>query len=91
MTDQDRLRSAKALRDEALAVFKGDVELARIEVSPRRIKERAVGEASEIIDTARDVATDNKAILGATVAALLAWLFRQPIQDLVDKALGRIR
>ncbi|MFY8195425.1 hypothetical protein [Novosphingobium sp. B1] len=91
MTDQDRLRSAKALRDEALAVFKGDVELARIEVSPRRIKERAVGEASEIIDTARDVATDNKAILGATVAALLAWLFRQPIQDLVDKALDRIR
>jgi hypothetical protein len=91
MTGPERLQRAKLLRDEALAVFKGDVELARIEVSPRRIKERAVGEASEIFDTARDVATDNKAILGATVAALLAWLFRQPIQDLVDKALDRIR
>jgi hypothetical protein len=91
MTGPERLQRAKLLRDEALAVFKGDVELARIEVSPRRIKERAVGEASEIIDTARDVANDNKAILGATVAALLAWLFRQPIQDLVDKALDRIR
>lgn len=91
MTGPERLQRAKLLRDEALAVFKGDVELARIEVSPRRIKERAVGEASEIIDTARDVVNDNKAILGATVAALLAWLFRQPIQDLVDKALDRIR
>lgn len=91
MSDRDSVARARLLRDEALAIFKGDLDLARIEVSPRRLKERAVGEASEMIDTARDVAAENKAILGATLAALAAWFLRHPIQELVESALDWLR
>ena len=77
----DTIASARALRDEALAVFKGDLEIAKLEVSPGRVKERAVGEAVEMIDTAREIASENKAVIGATLAALFAWFLREPLQQ----------
>ena len=82
MSGSHELSSARALRDEALAVFRSDLEFVKKEVSPGRMKERAVGEAVEMIDTAREIAGENKAVIGATLAALVAWFLREPLQQM---------
>lgn len=91
MSTPESIASARALRDEALAVFRADVELAKTEASPARFKERAVDEAVEMIDTARDMASENKAVIGATVAALAAWFLRGPIADLAERGFDYLR
>lgn len=91
MSGFEDLSSARALRDEALSVVKGDLEIAKNEASPKRIKERAVGQVVEVFDTARDVAGENKAVIGATAAALAGWFFREPLQRLGRKALNMVR
>ncbi|MBF9150202.1 hypothetical protein [Novosphingobium jiangmenense] len=83
--------SAKALRDDALAVFKGDLEIAKLEVSPGRVKERAMDEAVEMLDSARAIAEENKAVIGATLAALLGWFFREPIRELAERLIDKVR
>ena len=85
MSDARTVAEARALRNEALHVFRADLELAKTETSPARIKERAVGEAVELVDTARDIAKDNLAVIGATAAALAAWFLREPLLDLAEK------
>lgn len=91
MSDPGNVKAAKALRDDALAVFKGDLEIAKLEVSPNRVKERALGEAVEMIDTAREIAGENKAVIGATLAALLAWFLREPLQRFARRAVEMVR
>ncbi|WP_298287013.1 hypothetical protein [Novosphingobium sp.] len=91
MSETDGLSSARALRDEALAVFMGDLEIVKMEISPARMKERALDEAVEMIDSARDIAGENKAVIGAVLAALVAWLFRKPLQRLGNSALNMVR
>lgn len=91
MSETDGLSSARALRDEALAVFKGDLEIVKTEISPARMKERALDEAVEMIDSARDIAGENKAVIGAVLAALVAWLLRKPLQRLGNSALNMVR
>lgn len=90
MSDPQTLAAARALRNEALAVFKGDVEIAKLEASPGRMKERAVSEAVGMVDSAREIASENKAVIGATLAALVAWFLREPLKGLAgwvsDKA-----
>ncbi|MBB4612654.1 hypothetical protein [Novosphingobium taihuense] len=91
MSDPQTLKAARALRDDALAVFKGDLDMAKLEVSPSRVKERALGEAVEMIDTARAIAGENKAVIGATLTALLAWFLREPLQQLVKRGADLVR
>lgn len=91
MSDPLAIAEARALRDEALAVFRADLELAKAESSPARFKERAVGEAVEMIENARDIASENKAVIGATLAALLAWFLRGPLQDLAQRLVDTVR
>ncbi len=85
MSNPNSIAQARALRDEALAVFRADLDLAKAESSPARIKERAVDEAVELVDAARDIAQDNIAVIGATSAALVAWFFRDQLLALAEK------
>lgn len=91
MSDFTPLTSARALRDEALAVFKGDLEIAKLEISPGRVKERAMDEAVEIIDSARAIADENKVVIGATFAALIGWYFRESIQEYAGRLFDKVR
>lgn len=91
MSDPQSLVAARALRDEALVVFKGSLEIVRLETSPGRMKERAVGEAVEMIDTAREIAGENKAVIGATLAALVAWFLREPLQHFAGWLSAKVR
>ncbi|CAM4322709.1 DUF3618 domain-containing protein [Novosphingobium lubricantis] len=85
MSSAQAIAEAKALRDEALAIVRADIELARSESSPSRMRERAVGEAVEMLDTVRDVAGENKAVIGVVLAALFAWFFRGSLLNLVRR------
>ena len=85
MNNPRSIAQARALRDEALEVFRADLDLAKTESSPSRIKERAVDEAVELVDAARDIAKDNMAVIGATSAALVAWFFRDQLLALAEK------
>ncbi len=91
MSDARTIAEARFLRDEALAIVKADLDLAKSETSPKRIKERAVGEAVELFEAARDIASENKAVIGATVAALAAWFLRGPLLDLAEKLRDAVR
>lgn len=91
MSDRQNLAVARALRDDALAVFRGNLEIVKQETSPGRMKERAVGEAVEMIDTAREIAGENKAVIGATLAALVAWFFREPLQQFAGWLSDKVR
>ncbi|MBA4086943.1 hypothetical protein [Novosphingobium sp. ERW19] len=91
MTAPLELTAARALRDEALSVVKGDLEIAKLELSPGRVKERAVEEAVEMLDSARAVADENKVVIGVTVAALFGWFFREPLQQLAERVIDKVR
>ena len=91
MSDPRTIAAARALRDEALGIVRADLDLAKAESSPARIKERAIDEAAQMIDTARDVANENKAVIGAIVAALTGWFLRGPLIDLATKARDAVR
>lgn len=91
MSDALTIANARALRDEALAIFRADLKLAKTESSPARIKERAVDEAVEMIDTVRDVAIENKAVVGAILAMLTGWLFRGQLIDLGTRLRDTVR
>lgn len=91
MSDPSSIKTSKSLRNEALAVFKGDLELAKHEISPGRVKERAMDEAVEMLSSARAIADENKAVIGATVAALVGWFLREPIQRLAERLIDKVR
>ncbi|MGV3511652.1 MAG: hypothetical protein ACO1OX_06570 [Novosphingobium sp.] len=91
MSDPALVTSARVLRDEALAVFKGDLEIAKLEISPGRVKERAFDEAVEMLDGAKAIADENRVVIGATFAALLGWFFREPIRQMADRLIDKVR
>lgn len=89
MSDPGTLAEARRLRNDALGVVRADIALLQDEASPRRIRERAIGEAVEMFETAREVASENKAVVAATVAALVGWFLRGPILAAAVRLLGR--
>jgi hypothetical protein len=91
MSDPQTIAAARALRDEALTIVRADLELAKAEASPARIKERAIDEAVTMIDTVRDVANENKTIIAAVVAALTGWFLRGSLIDLAKGARDAVR
>ena len=78
-----RLTEYRALRDAAWAVVRGDVDSLRADLSAHgigeRIKDRAAEEAQDAWDQAREVASDHKGVVAATLLALAAWFLRGPI------------
>jgi len=74
---------AKAERDAARAAFLARLEQVKADLSARsvgsRVAERIGEEAVGAIDYTMDVARDSKGIIAGTVAAIVLWLFRNPL------------
>lgn len=89
--DEQALAEARTLRTEAWTLVRQDIDRLREGLSERpigqRIKDHAVDEAMDVIDGAVSVASDNKAVIGATLAALAGWALRGPLWKLVQDRL----
>lgn len=89
------LAEAKALRDEAWGLVRGEVTRVREGLAtrsiPRRIKDRATGEVVDAVDQARDIASEHKAIVAGTVLALVGWFLREPLQALIGGLIDHLR
>jgi hypothetical protein len=87
--EEKTLAEARALRTEAWALVKADMERLRDGLAEKpigqRIKDKAVDEAMDVVDGAVAVANDNKAVIGATLAALAGWAFRGPLWKIVQQ------
>ena len=81
--DEQRLAEFRGLREEAWRIVKDDLARLQTDIEDRgigdRIKDRIGEEAHDVWDAARDIASEHKGIVAATVAALVAWLLRGPI------------
>jgi hypothetical protein len=85
--DEQRLAEFRGLRTEAWRIVRDDLERLQADIADRgiaeRIKDRVGEEAREVWDATRDVATEHKGVVAATVAVLVAWLLRGPIGDVI--------
>jgi hypothetical protein len=81
------LAEVQRQRDAARAKLRGDVATLRGDLAersiPARIGDRATEVALEGMETAKDVASENKIVVGLTIAGLLGWFLRSPILLLV--------
>lgn len=84
----DRLAHDRALRDAARKLFLARIEALRADLRERGLGRRAAAaiatETREAIDEAIDIAFDSKGVVAATIAALMLWLFRNPIVSMVQ-------
>lgn len=90
--DEARLAEFRSLREEAWRIVKDDLVRLQTDLEDRgigaRIKDRIGEEAHDVWDAARDIASDHKGIVAATVAALVAWLLRGPIGAAITALFG---
>ncbi len=90
--DEQRLAEFRGLREEAWRIVKDDLARLQSDIADRgiaeRIKDRVGEEAREVWDATRDVATEHKGVVAATVAVLVAWLLRGPIGDVIAALFG---
>lgn len=86
------LAEARGLRDDARGLLKADIALLRDALADRplgqRIRERAVHEAGEAIDHAKDIAGDNKPLVATICAVMVGWMLRGPIGALLARLTG---
>ena len=87
-----QLAQARATRDDARAVF--DTQLAQLRGDPAeqtlggRVAERLGDDAKAAMHQALDVASESKAIIAGTIAALALWFLRHPIIAWAEQMLG---
>ncbi|QCI92811.1 hypothetical protein [Novosphingobium sp. EMRT-2] len=90
--DSAVLEEARLLREEAWQLVRGDVAALRDGLAEkpigRRIREHAADEIVETIDMARDIASENKAVVGLTIAAVAGWLLRAPLSRIAGRWLA---
>ncbi|WP_068076735.1 hypothetical protein [Novosphingobium lentum] len=91
-SDAASLAEARDLREQAWALVKHDISGLREGIGERpigrRIKDAAAEEVVEAIDTAREVASEHKAIVAGTMLALAAWVLRGPIGSVLHGFFG---
>ena len=84
-TLEERLKVDRALRDAARAVLMADIEHARASFSAKgvasRVGSRLGDGAIDVLETAKDKASDNRGIIAALIGAILIWLGRQPLLE----------
>lgn len=89
------LAEARALRNEARNLVRGEVASLRKGLAKRpipvRVKDRAAGEVIEAIDQARDIAGEHKAVVAGTMLALAGWFLREPVGALLAGLFDRWR
>lgn len=77
----------RANRKAAWNLFEGRLAQVKEDLAARSIKGRIVAKAKDdalaVADEAIAVAKDNKGLVAATIAALLAWIFREPLVNLL--------
>ena len=87
-----RLAEYRALRDQAWAVVRSDIDALQADLTAtgigERIKDRAAEEAEAAWDSARDVASDHKGVVAGTLLVVAAWLLRGPIGDALSALFG---
>jgi len=93
MTDQvQRLAEDRATRDAARQNFKTNFERVTGDLQARgigeRISERALREVKDLGSKTAEIAAESKGIIAGTVAAIVLWLLRKPVLDLIDQALA---
>lgn len=85
----DDLRSA---RNSARARFDANLEQVKSDFSARSVGSRITGklqeEAKATAIYALDVVRDNKGIVAGTLAAIVLWLFRNPIIEWIERHFG---
>ncbi|GMN01551.1 hypothetical protein [Erythrobacter sp. MTPC3] len=84
----------RAIRDAARENLMADVAHVRASLSGAGIASRMFGRvgdgAKDVLEVAKDSAEDNRGIVAALVGAVLLWLSRGPIMDLLGLADDRI-
>ena len=88
MTALDRqLLEDRAMRDAALALFKADIRQVREDLAAKgvgaRVGERVSEVAVDMADEAMELAGENKGPLAAALIALVLWLARAPLLNLL--------
>lgn len=82
------LDAARAARNRAWRRLEARLVQAREDLTPRSILERAAGDfrqkARKTFDEAVAVASDNRVIVAATIAALALWFLRKPILERLE-------
>lgn len=82
-TRETQLTAARTARDIAHAVFIDRLESIRADLSARgvgaRVADSVMGGTTDALDAGLDVARQRKGLLAGTFAALLAWIFREPL------------
>ncbi|EIZ80140.1 hypothetical protein WSK_1173 [Novosphingobium sp. Rr 2-17] len=87
-----QMMSDRAARDVAKAEFDAQYALIKADLQERglagRIADEAVEQARTIFDEAVAVVEEHPGVVGGTLAALVLWLFRNPIIAWVQKTMG---
>ena len=82
-----RFYEDRALRDAAKEVLLADIANARNSLSGKAIAERTMGRigegAKDVFEVAKGQADDNRGIIAALIGALLLWLSRDPIMEIL--------
>lgn len=77
----------RALRDAARGVFMADVVHARTTFSKKGLAERVGGRigdgAKDVFEVAKTNADDNRGIIAVLLGAILLWLAREPILEIL--------
>ena len=83
----------RANRKAARALFEGRFAQVKDDLAARGVRDRIVAKAKDdalsVADEALAVAMDNKGLIAATVASLLAWAFRAPLLNLLNSRHNR--
>lgn len=82
-----QLREDRALRDAAKAVLMADIEHARASFSAKGVADRVgtrIGDgAKDAFEVAKVNADDNRGIIAILIGAVLLWLSREPILEIL--------
>ena len=93
--DAAPLLAARSLRMAARELVAADIAHLRSGLQQRpigqRVKDKAADELVDAVDTAREVASENKGVIAGTALALAAWFLRGPIIDGLNAAITRLK
>lgn len=82
-----QLAEDRAMRDAALSLFKADLTLVRSDLAQRgagqRVADRVTDAALDTVDDAVEYAQEHTGQVAAGVSAILLFLFRGPLLDLL--------
>lgn len=87
-----RVLEQRAIRDQARAQFDARIAGVKQDLEARgiggRIADKVSEEAIEAIESAIEIADENRGVVAGSIAALAIWLLRSPIISWIDSMLG---